>query len=298
MSRPVKNLFLIIGLFTLYACNKRVDNFELEYSGDQLVLFGNISNQQGVTVYLTHTLPPTGEYYFDEIEIEVSGAIIVLFENDIAVDTLIELTPGNYFVSYLPTPEYKYAITCSAIGYETIYSGIVSFPEPIVLEGVNFISGFENINGDPACSVLPVFIDDINTDNYYTFGFSFLLDENVNYGNVYETPDASPLGCESGVFIFESSYYKIFSDNCFAGASFPFSFISSTVYHEDTILPFSQFNFSVGTVSSELPQFITNQSETSGIILLFSDPKINYSNITNGFGMFWAQNDTTFEYHF
>lgn len=78
MSRLVK-IFLIIGLFTLYACNKRVDNFELEYSGDQLVLFGNISNQQGVTVYLTHTLPPTGEYYFDEIEIEVSGAIIMLF---------------------------------------------------------------------------------------------------------------------------------------------------------------------------------------------------------------------------
>jgi hypothetical protein len=36
MSRPVKNLFLIIGLFTLNACNKRVDNFELEYRGDQL----------------------------------------------------------------------------------------------------------------------------------------------------------------------------------------------------------------------------------------------------------------------
>lgn len=52
-----RGIFIVSCLFLVTACNKRLDNYDLSYSGDQLVVFGNISNEAGVTVYLTHTLP-------------------------------------------------------------------------------------------------------------------------------------------------------------------------------------------------------------------------------------------------
>ncbi len=298
----MKNLLkytLFIATFSLIiACNKRLDNYQLDYKGDQLVLFGSISNIDGVTIYLTHTLPPTGTYYFDEIDVTVSDAIIILFENGVAVDTLIESEPGKYFLAYLPVPENNYEIICTVVGYTTVYSDAITYPTPITLESVDFNSDLEGEDGDPACSVRPIFDDNLETENYYAFGFSFYADDELFYGNVFETPDASSLACESGIFIYNTRFWKVYTDNCFAGTEFPFTFQSSSVNHEEEIIPFDKLRFTVSVISRELSDYISNQSETSGINLLFSDPKLNYSNINDGFGVFWAQNDNSLEFHF
>ncbi len=298
MRNLPKYLFLITCLYIVSACNKRLDNYGLEYSGDRLVVFGNISNEVGVTVYLTHTLPPTGTYYLDEIDVNVSSAIITLMENNVIVDTLVETEPGLYFASYLPTPGNLYAINVVAEGFESAYSAIVEFPQPINLVAVIYETDFEDISGDPAFSVKPVFTDNINENNFYNFRFKMFMGDEISTGNIYESPDADPLGCKAGNLIFNEGLNKVFSDNCFPGNIFPLTFIGSKVEHESEIIPYDKCEFSVGAVSKELNDYIVNQSETAGTQLLFSDPKLNYTNITNGFGVFWAQNDTTFVYHF
>ncbi len=291
-------IFIVVCLLLVSACNKRLDNYDLAYSGDRLVVFGNISNEDGVAVYLTHTLPPTGTYYLDDIVVNVSGAVITLSENNILMDTLEESEPGFYVASFLPTPGNNYSIQIIASGFETVYSSIVTYPEPIILDGINYETGFEDESGDPAFSLKPNFTDNSSLDNYYAFGFSMFIGDEIASGNIYETPDSGPLGCEAGVITYETSTIKIYSDNCFSGTTFPFSFISSKVYHETEIIPFDKCEFTVSAVSKELVDYVANQSETAGIQLLFSDPKLNYTNITNGFGVFWAQSDTTFVYHF
>ena len=70
------------------------------------------------------------------------------------------------------------------------------------------------------------------------------------------------------------------------------------MYHLENIVPFEKCEFDYNVTSKELFDYVANISETEGIELLLSDPKLNYTNITNGFGVFWAQNDTTFVYHF
>jgi len=298
MNYVFKILLLSALLLMVFGCNKRLDNYELDYSGNRLVLFGNISNELGVTVYLTHTLPPTGTYYFDEINVEVSDATIVLFENNIAVDTLTEIEPGSYFLSYVPFPGNSYSVTASATRFVTVFSDNVLFHDSISLDDVVYEAGFEDISGDPAFSVLPVFNDDISIKNYYAFGFRLFIGEDLYTGNVYENPDSDPLGCEAGIFVYNEAFIKVYSDNCFSGIAFPFTFISAKVYHEAEIFPFDKCEFTISAISNELYNYISNQSETAGTQLLFSDPKINYTNINNGFGVFWAQNDTTFVYHF
>ena len=99
-----RSIFIVSCLIVVSACSKRLDKYDLTYSGDRLVVFGNISNEEGVTVYLTHTLPPTGTYYLDDIDVNVTGAFITVIENNILVDTLEELEPGFYVASFLPTP--------------------------------------------------------------------------------------------------------------------------------------------------------------------------------------------------
>ena len=293
-----RSIFIVSCLIVVSACSKRLDKYDLTYSGDRLVVFGNISNEEGVTVYLTHTLPPTGTYYLDDIDVNVTGAFITVIENNILVDTLEELEPGFYVASFLPTPGNNYSIQIIASGFETVYSETVTFPEPIILDGIIYESGFEDESGDPAFSLKPNFTDNGNQDNFYAFGFSMFIGDEIATGNIYETPDSAPLGCEAGVITYESRTIKVYSDNCFSGTIFPFSFISSKVYHEAEIIPFDKCEFTVSAVSNELNDYIANQSETAGIQLLFSDPKLNYTNITNGFGVFWAQSDTTFVYHF
>ena len=298
MRNLSKYLFLITCLYIVSACNKRLDNYDLEYSGDRLVVFGNISNEDGVKVYLTHTLPPTGIYYLDDIDVNVSGALVTLLENNILVDTLEESEPGFYVASFLPTPGNNYSIQIVTPGFETVYSSIVTYPEPIILDGINYETGFEDINGDPAFSVKPIFTDNIIQDNYYCFGFKLFVGEVTYTGNIFVSPDDEVLSCKSGDLIFDERLNKVYSDNCFPGNSFPLTFIGSKVEHESEIIPYDKCEFSVGAVSKELNDYIVNQSETAGTQLLFSDPKLNYTNITNGFGVFWAQNDTTFVYHF
>lgn len=293
-----RSIFIVSCLIVVSACSKRLDKYDLTYSGDRLVVFGNISNEEGVTVYLTHTLPPTGTYYLDDIDVNVTGAFITVIENNILVDTLEELEPGFYVASFLPTPGNNYSIQIIASGFETVYSETVTFPEPIILDGIIYESGFEDESGDPAFSLKPNFTDNSNQDNFYAFSFSMFIGDEIATGNIYETPDSAPLGCEVGVITYESRTIKVYSDNCFSGTTFPFSFISSKVYHEAEIIPFDKCEFTASAVSKELNDYIANQSETAGIQLLFSDPKLNYTNITNGFGVFWAQSDTTFVYHF
>ena len=293
-----KYLFVVFVLYMLAACSKRLDNYDLEYSGDRLVVFGNISNENGVTIYLTHTLPPTGTYYFDDIDVNVSAAIITLLENNTVVDTLVESEPGLYITSYLPTPGNSYSINVIADGFETTFSENVIFPQPVNLEEVVYETDFEDISGDPAFSLEPVFTDDPSNDNFYSFGFRFYIEDTVILYDVFESPDDAPFGCSPGIFKFNNTFLKLYSDNCFAGTTFPFKFICSKVYHQENIVPFEKCEFDYNVTSKELFDYVANISETEGIELLLSDPKLNYTNITNGFGVFWAQNDTTLVYNF
>jgi hypothetical protein len=298
MRLLLKHLFVIACLYLLSACNKRLDNYDLDYSGDRLVVFGNISNEAGVTIYLTHTLPPTGTYYLNEIDVNVSDAIITLIENNVIVDTLIEFEPGYYGSAFLPTPGNFYSIKAIADGFDTVYSESVLFPQPVNLDEVVYETDFENINGDPAFSLKPVFTDDPLTDNFYTFGFRFFFEDTIILNDIFESPDDAPFGCSPGVFKFNDTFLKLYADNCFAGTTFPFKFICSKVYYQEDIVPFEKCEFDYNVTSSELFDYVANVSETQGIELLLSDPKINYTNITNGFGVFWAQNSETFTYYF
>ncbi len=293
-----RSIFIVSCLIVVSACSKRLDKYDLTYSGDRLVVFGNISNNEGVVVYLTHTLPPTGTYYINEIDVNVSGAIITLIENNAVVDTLAETEPGLYVTSFLPTSGNIYSINVVADGFTSVYSENVVFPQSVNLDEVIYETGFENINGDPAFSLKPIFTDDSYIDNYYTFGFRFFIEDTTVLYDVFESPDDEPFGCSPGVFIFKDTFLKLYADNCFAGSVFPFKFICSKVYHTENIIPFDKCEFDCNVTSKELFDYVTNKSETAGIELLLSDPKLNYTNITNGFGVFWAQSDTTFVYHF
>ena len=185
-----------------------------------------------------------------------------------------------------------------ADGFETTFSENVIFPQPVNLEEVVYETDFEDISGDPAFSLEPVFTDDPSNDNFYSFGFRFYIEDTVILYDVFESPDDAPFGCSPGIFKFNNTFLKLYSDNCFAGTTFPFKFICSKVYHQENIVPFEKCEFDYNVTSKELFDYVANISETEGIELLLSDPKLNYTNITNGFGVFWAQNDTTLVYNF
>lgn len=282
-----------------FGCDKKLDNYSIEYSGDKLVVFGKISNIDGVYIELTHSLPPTGEFYFDSVNLKVGGATVVLFENGLPVDTLDEIDVGIYSGTYPAISGNQYSIHCNATGYDSVFSSSVSFPQEGFTGTIQYEPGLTDINGDPAIRLTPVFSDDPSNANYYFFGFtSFDGASPVPNDAIYEFPDSDPFDCGPYRFAIRQVDYRIFTDNCFSGLNFPFGFEASGVYYSDTIHHFSSIRMIVGNASKEYYDYALSTFEIGGFDLVFTDPKITYSNILNGYGVFWAENGSAFTYSF
>lgn len=115
MKRLLPILAIALGLFS---CEDVID-LEIENSASYLVVDGEISDRAGdKTVQLYYS-----NAYFDSTQPEyISGIDIVLFENNIAVDTLVENTPGFYQTSYVGIEGNAYHIAFSVDGevYESV----------------------------------------------------------------------------------------------------------------------------------------------------------------------------------
>ena len=125
---------LLLLLLCLCACRPSVD-FALEGESSKLVIWSVLHPDSVVSATLSKSVPPLSK----NIERSISNASIVLFENNIAVDTLKEDSIGYYISKkgFKPHVNSVYHITAAKEGFLTIKTPKDTMPlKPVVLKAL------------------------------------------------------------------------------------------------------------------------------------------------------------------
>lgn len=159
--KRVKPIILLTGL-SLFSC-KKIVTLNLNQVPAAIVIQGNVTNATGPT-YVTISQPV--DFYADNTFPPVSGATVVISDNNGQIDTLSEVSPGTYASSSIEgAPGTTYQLSVTSQGQQ--YTATSTMPATVNLDSVTFEvnSGF----GRKQISAVANFQDPAGVKNYYQF---------------------------------------------------------------------------------------------------------------------------------
>ncbi|HUB62562.1 MAG TPA: DUF4249 domain-containing protein [Puia sp.] len=261
--RSVK-LIVAAAALLFFSC-KKIVTLDLNNVPAAIVIQGNVTNEPGPT-YVTINQPV--DFYADNTFPPVSGATVVITDNNGQIDTLTEVSPGTYATSSIQgAPGTTYQLAVTAQGQQ--YTATSTMPATVNLDSVTFEvnSGF----GRKQISAVANFQDPAGVKNYYQF---------VEYlNNVQLTKD---------LFIFDDRL----SDG---------RYINYTLFNDSSYLqPGDQLQVDMYCVDSAVYNYFFQlfQSDGAGSFNTSASPANPTSNISNGaYGYFSAHTvSSTTEY--
>jgi len=137
MKRYTQVVFIFIILFS--SCQKEVE-LNLNNAAPQIVIQGEVTDAKGP---YTITINQSVDFYSNNTFPAVSGAIVKISDNQGAVDSLTEMSPGVYTTHFLQgEPGNTY--TLSVLAQNNSFSAVSTMPAPVPLDSVTLesTSGF------------------------------------------------------------------------------------------------------------------------------------------------------------
>jgi hypothetical protein len=128
-------IFLIVGLLSC----KKVIKVDLNSAAPRIVIDGSLSNQPG-----PYSVKLSKSINFDQANNfpAISGAKVVIGDNNNYSETLIESTPGTYRTNQLiGTPGRTYILTVTSEG--SVYQSVSYLPPPIEIKTLSVDIGFD-----------------------------------------------------------------------------------------------------------------------------------------------------------
>ena len=174
------------------------------------------------------------------------------------------------------------------MGFDTLYSKNIEFPAPPIIQSSTFVKNDTlAINTNYGASLFTaILVDDANTKN------SYMIDSYVRTktdsvitgylkGTIYNGNTSS--SCEFDSY----ANMPFFTDKCFNGSEYKIYYFSEHQRRGTMTLEFSSINES-------FLEYLRTLDQPVGLDLNFAEPKIQYSNIKNGYGVFVAKNTVSF----
>ncbi len=163
---PIGAILFLLGSILLSGCEKVV-NIDLNETEARLVVEGWIYNDAGPhRVELTQTT----SYFKPEGSPRVSGAVLIISDNQGQIDTLQETTPGKYETGHLVgVPGRTYKLKISHEGKE--YSAETYLPPVVPIDSLGFIPAEDFAFGGEEGKYLVTFfaIEPQPEKNWYRF---------------------------------------------------------------------------------------------------------------------------------
>ena len=159
------NRYTAIAIFAmtlLFACKKTV-TLDLNGTSARIVIQGEVTDSPGP---YTVTINQSVDFYADNNFPPVSGALVVIRDNQGTTDTLTETSPGAYNTHLLlGRPGNTY--TLDVFARNEHYVAASTMPEAVPLDSVTFesLTGF----GQQRISAVVNFRDPRGVKNYYRF---------------------------------------------------------------------------------------------------------------------------------
>ncbi len=289
--------FFFFTIFFLTGCFKELD-FNLDFQGQEIVVRGTISPQDGAIIQVSHTLDPTGTYLFDTLDFNLDNAVVILYANN----TLLEQIPysgndGLYCHKNLDLEMgIAYHLTVEAEGFPSVKTEIIEIPR---LPEVTFTLISENEEENEVR--IDVTVQDNPEISYYHSITNGIYDNEVVEVDGYlvgSLEQREACGVIEGDFIGDD-YIK---DDCFKDKSFLFplrietgffripvgsntNFIAETVEH--IIVRFR-------SITQERYNFIATTDVPEDVDNAFREPAITFSNVIGGHGYFSAYQEVVY----
>lgn len=158
---------ILIVSFFLAFCQKEID-LDLNSSGPQLVIEGNISDEPGpYTIKLSKTVNfnQTNNYP------PVTGATVIISDHTGTTDSLTETIPGSYQTLKIKgTPGQTY--TLKVVAENKQYNAVSTMPYKVNLDSLQFDPFTNPGSSGDAFAIVPIYLDPIEVKNNYRFFFS------------------------------------------------------------------------------------------------------------------------------
>lgn len=306
----MKKEYLVLLAFTIIACSKEIKFKESEVE-KKLVVNGLVCPDSLITVNVRKTT----SILSTENPI-VTNADVILFENNLAIDTLKYFDQGNYkSAKYHAFAGKTYSVSVKSPGYPDV-NAIDTVPEATsIIDGIRVTGNTFDEYGDPNVDY-EIRIDDSPNRNY--FELFFIQQQFPNkYTSSYsisfqiEPVIADPvLRAESDLDY--SPFTYLFSDKLFngqqylmknkfmsavTGGYFTTSFAPEPKTHYAILRTVSRnyFNYRKFWLRHYRNQQIGNKVEEPLFTTLIGSPVPMYSNIDGGYGIFAAYNQTYYK---
>jgi hypothetical protein len=298
-----KYYIIVSILLILTACISEID-VPTNQKTDVPVLNALFSDGDAMKLYL--------------FNIDTTGIIIDLYENDIYIESLSNSDEDLFISEYKLNAGNLYSLIVIDQDGNKIISVDDSIPIPVEITDIDFIldSKYMIIGGQEgdAGTVNIEFNDPENTKNYYEL-MVYIIEYNKTDPNTNEVYDSilflKSISTENPILSAEGSIYSgnksfLFSDNLFNGQqiSFDIDYFTGCIacgYKHVVVLRSVSFDYYTYMKSLLLYYNATNLAEFVSITdlssFIFETEPVNlYSNIENGLGIFAAYSENNFEY--
>ena len=277
--------FLLLSLL-VSSCYKELTDYNLQFEGSKLVVNGLLT-EKGISVTLTKSVNPAILNKAEDVLIE--GGHVWLYKNDTFLIELNKLSKDKFEnKNIIPQIGASYKIKAVATGFDTLFSKNIEFPSPPIIRSHTFVKNdslaINTYNG--ASLFTAILVDDVNIKNNYMIdSYVRMKTDSVDSGNlkgtIYNGNTSS--SCEF------DSYANIsfFTDKCYNGSEYKIYYFTEHQRKGTITLEFSSINES-------FLEYLRTLNQPVGLELNFAEPKIQYSNIQNGYGVFVAKNTKSF----
>jgi len=268
----MRKLFYLIAIFMIIASCEKTINMEIPNKGRKLVLNSIISDTGFVSVSLHKS-----RFILDNSDFpKVNNATIVLWENNIIVDTLIETGNGVYTSKIIPKTDHKYYI-------EAKKEDLKVSSETIMPKSINaYIKDTLSINKDHGnfLRVRLTIEDPGNIENYYAVYVDFTPNDStiINDYNFY-----IHFSVDENVFDNYYSSYALLSDKKFNGMNY-----TASIYFDEWMMSYldGQLNIYILNLNKDLYWYLLSSNNQLFLSSPFSEPVFVPNNIKDGYGIF------------
>lgn len=268
------------------------------YTGDKIVLNGFVDLDSGCIVNLSKTAPSSGQHLNSELKF--SDARLFLLENG---DTITELkgdSNGRFTsTNYKPTVGSKYKVVAVSTKLPNCSSEEVILLDKPQLKNINTKIKENLIFG--RMGLLFYFNLTYQTGNSNYFIYTAFKDKERDLGITFLNKQEfrqTDNPCE----YFNGDYYAGFNTKCFQSSdTLSFAGDYTSGFNLDStgqIATIKNYSLVLTHISSELYNYILSRNQPKGIEAAFVQPNILFTNIKNGYGIFYATNSQKINYKF
>lgn len=300
-------LFLFILGHLLVGCRGKELEISLPYSGDKLVLWGDLTAGKSIRVQLTRTFIPIGEI---PAELTVDGAHVEVFKNGEAWITLTpsEDEPGVYISTVAISAGETYQFKARAEGYPEAESEEIPIPE--FLSAISYARERDVppiINPyTPQDRISLTFSENENYRDKYVMLSFFMFYKEDTVASYWPAPDnvvANEADCHTWASSKRRKTSFLFSGQCLpaAGATLKF-YIENRKNHFISWEKPSEYEYPwkvelrIGSISKEWFDYAKIEyDQPEGLDRLVLPPQMTFTNVKNGYGLIFASNETTVE---